>query len=240
MLDERSDYGVVGGAAIPPRWAVWAAYAVSLCVLPSVLWRAALLAGVFEGDAAPVGSTAEKVYIVALSVISMALALLTLGLVQSWGEVVPRWVPLLGGRRIPTLAAVIPAALGTFVLLAMAIFLALESTFHVVDQGPVLIGDEHAGEPPRGMAGLLEKVCYLPLLAWLPLLAAVTVAYHRRRAGRSAARDSGWGRAGSRPAAVGAAAAPAEVVGERGRAGARRVGRPVPMPSGSGSSRSGR
>lgn len=32
----------------PPRWAVWAAYAVPLCVLPSALWRLSL---VFTDDA---------------------------------------------------------------------------------------------------------------------------------------------------------------------------------------------
>lgn len=191
MLDERSDHDVVGGAAIRPRWAVWAAYAVPLCVLPSVLWRAALLAGVFEGDAAPVGSTAEKVYIVGLSAISMALALLTLGLVQSWGEVVPRWVPRFGGSRIPTLAVVTPAALGTLGLLALEAFLILESIFHFVDQGPVLIGNEEAAEPPGGMAGAFATVCYLPLQAWPLLLAAVTVAYYRRRTGGTPARRTG-------------------------------------------------
>ncbi|MCF2434810.1 hypothetical protein LV779_08895 [Streptomyces thinghirensis] len=35
---------------------------------------------------------------------SEALALLTLGLVRPWGEVVPRRVPLLGGRPVPVMA----------------------------------------------------------------------------------------------------------------------------------------
>jgi hypothetical protein len=28
-------------------------------------------------------------------------AILTLGLVQRWGEVFPRWIPFLGGKRVP-------------------------------------------------------------------------------------------------------------------------------------------
>ncbi|WP_157987501.1 hypothetical protein [Jiangella endophytica] len=35
---------------------------------------------------------------------------LTLGLVQRWGEVFPRWVPVLHGRRVPVGLAVVPAS----------------------------------------------------------------------------------------------------------------------------------
>ena len=38
-------------------------------------------------------------------------ALLTLGLVRPWGETFPRWIPILGGRRVPPRLAIIPAAL---------------------------------------------------------------------------------------------------------------------------------
>ncbi|TGA83192.1 hypothetical protein E2651_43560 [Streptomyces sp. MZ04] len=34
--------------------------------------------------------------------------------------------------------------------------------------------------------------CYLPLLAWAPLLIAVTVAYYRRRTGSGSAAASAW------------------------------------------------
>jgi hypothetical protein len=37
-------------------------------------------------------------------------ALLTLGLLQRWGEVFPRWMPLLGGRRVPPALATVPAS----------------------------------------------------------------------------------------------------------------------------------
>jgi hypothetical protein len=36
--------------------------------------------------------------------------LLTLGLIMRWGERFPRWVPLLGGRRVPVWLAVVPAS----------------------------------------------------------------------------------------------------------------------------------
>lgn len=37
--------------------------------------------------------------------------MLTLGLIQRWGEVFPRWMIGLRGRRVPPMLAVIPAAL---------------------------------------------------------------------------------------------------------------------------------
>jgi hypothetical protein len=43
-------------------------------------------------------------------------ALLTLGLVQRWGEVFPRWMAGLAGRRVPVGLAVVPAALAAVVL----------------------------------------------------------------------------------------------------------------------------
>src|SRR5690349_12524843 len=102
----------------PPRWAVWAAHAVPLAVLPSGLWRLALGVGIpvgFSGQmaedfAAPGWITP---YVIVLSLLAEAFALLTLGLVQPWGERLPPWLPVVGGRPVPLLGAVIPAALGS-------------------------------------------------------------------------------------------------------------------------------
>jgi hypothetical protein len=44
-------------------------------------------------------------------------ALLMLGLVQRWGEVFPRWMDGLAGRRVPIALAVIPAAIGSVLLI---------------------------------------------------------------------------------------------------------------------------
>jgi hypothetical protein len=45
-------------------------------------------------------------------------AVLMLGLVQRWGEVFPRWMVGLAGRRVPIALAVIPASLAAVVLIA--------------------------------------------------------------------------------------------------------------------------
>ncbi|MFC5747800.1 hypothetical protein [Actinomadura rugatobispora] len=170
-------------APSPPKRIVWAAYAVPLCVLPSALWRLALVAGLFDEDEVhPIGgSLAEQIYVPSLSVVSMVLALLTLGLVQPWGEALPRWIPLLGGRRVPPMAAVVPAVAGSICIFGLYAYLLLNNIFDWVDQGPVVIGGEQPIPPPSGLAGQLEVICYAPLLAWAPLLMVVTVDYHRRR-----------------------------------------------------------
>ena len=154
-----------------PRWAERAAHLVPLCVLPSGLWRIALVAGL-AGHPGRLKAW-EGPYILSLTVLSEGLALLTFGLVRPWGEVLPAWIPFLGGRRVPTMGAVIAASLGAFAVTAVWTFAAVNSP--------------NPASGPAGLRGLslwAVYVCYAPLLAWGPLLAAVTVAYHRRRTRR--------------------------------------------------------
>ncbi|WP_329280506.1 hypothetical protein [Streptomyces sp. NBC_00691] len=164
-----------------PRWAALAAHAVPLVTLPSGLWRLALVAGLPVTQDAGRGamSTGESVYVVSLSVVSELLAFLTLGLVRSWGEVFPRWMPFLGGRRVNPAAATGAALAGAAGLCAIAAWGAYAA---YAGLGP--------GIPATPAQDALLIVCYAPLLAWPVLLAAVAVAYRRRR------RDGGRGPAG--------------------------------------------
>ncbi|MFF5975136.1 hypothetical protein ACFY7C_26880 [Streptomyces sp. NPDC012769] len=157
-----------------PRWAAVAAHAVPLVVLPSGLWRLALVAGLPVTQDAGDGSLGlgESAYVVSLSVVSELLAFLTLGLVRSWGEVFPRRLPFLGGRRVNPAAATGAALAGVAALCAIAGW-----GFYAAHAG---LGP---GIPASPAQDALLLVCYAPLLAWPPLLAAVAVAYHRRRAG---------------------------------------------------------
>ncbi|QLE70861.1 hypothetical protein FGW37_03925 [Streptomyces rectiverticillatus] len=162
-----------------PRWAVLAAHAVPLVTLPSGLWRIALVAGL--PVAAPDGDMTVwgALYVLSLTAVSEALALLTLGLVRPWGEVVPRWIPLLGGRRVRPLAAVVPALLGATALAALAVWFVCAP----------YVNPEQAIWQGTAAQDALLAVCYVPLLAWPPLLTAVTIAYYRRRTGRRTARN---------------------------------------------------
>ncbi|MFJ3928179.1 hypothetical protein [Streptomyces sp. NPDC090022] len=158
----------------PPRWAVWAAHAVPLIVLPSTLWRLAMAAGV------PVGYSEEVLrtdyglpgtgYLIlpAISLAQEGAALLTLGLVRDWGLVAPRRLPFIGGRPVRTGAAVTAALLGALVLTAVTVSQLI--LWDTVDQG-------HLTGTHRTVMGWL----YAPLLLWGPLLALVTLSYAARR-----------------------------------------------------------
>jgi hypothetical protein len=163
--------------AAVPRWADGIARTVPLLVLPSGLWRIALGVGVpmgFSGELAELFHAPGWItpYVFTLSLLVEALALLTLGLVRPWGEVVPRWVPWVGGRVVPVRAAVAAGALG-----------AVAVTVVSVVSAAVWFGPDNMGDPdsPHGWQGALMTACYAPQLLWGPLLAVVTWAYLRRR-----------------------------------------------------------
>ncbi|WP_030233317.1 hypothetical protein [Streptomyces sp. NRRL S-350] len=170
------------GAPAPgvPRWAVRTAYAITLAVLPSCLWRiGGFVFGLPLLDHRPTPATPASFdggweYILTLSAVSEALAFLCFGLVARWGEVWPRRIPVLGGRPVPVLAAVVPAGLGSAVLMVFPYAMVMFSL------GLTIRGDR-GGIITHGWQTLVFWVSYLPLAAWGPLLAVLTVHYYRRR-----------------------------------------------------------
>lgn len=155
----------------PPRWAVWAAHLTTLVVLPSGLWRIALVlgypSGYREADFAQFETPSVKIWMLTLSVLCELLAFLTIGLVRPWGEVVPRWIPLIGGRPVHPLAATVPAAFGALALTVL--------------WGSVPGWWTHPHADVTDTGSLVVGILYQPLVLWGPLLAAVTVSYYRRR-----------------------------------------------------------
>ncbi|MFH9350492.1 hypothetical protein [Kitasatospora sp. NPDC017646] len=160
-----------------PRWAQLAAKAAALSTVPSGVWRIVFGFGVPLGFTGATAAAYEAhqpgwgtVYCVALSALTEALAFLTLGLVRPWGLVAPRWIPLIGGRRVQPLAAIVPALLGSAILTVVGM------------EGLFGRWAHNLAEPdaPHGVAGLVMTAAYLPLVAWGPLLGAVTVDYARR------------------------------------------------------------
>lgn len=171
-----------------PHWARVAACAVPLTVLPASLWRIAactfhlpIARGLGDAGDTPSGlpGVPIELYAVLLSVVSELVAFTAVGLVSTWGEVFPRWVPGLGGRRVPVPVAVLPAGLGAAVLTVLWTWVAVG----------VALGVQVDGSPRTGTTvvafddwqGVLAAVAYAPLLAWGPLLGAVTISYWRRR-----------------------------------------------------------
>ncbi|MFJ6612758.1 hypothetical protein ACIQPT_21055 [Streptomyces sp. NPDC091289] len=166
-------------AAAPhvPRYIRLAAHAAALTLVPSGLWRIAIAfgwdSGFTEESLGPENFPGTgSFYLIGLSLLAEALGLLTLGLVHRWGEELPYWVPVLGGRSIPVMAAVIPASLGA----VLVTFITVTGAFTWNDADNM-----GAAESPDGFHNWLMTACYLPLLAWGPLLAVVTAAYYRRR-----------------------------------------------------------
>ncbi|WP_328473513.1 hypothetical protein OHA21_12705 [Actinoplanes sp. NBC_00393] len=149
--------------ARPARWAVAAAYAVPLCVLPSALWRLTIDVSGLDW------------YMIFLSVLSMALALLTLGLVQPWGRRLPGW---LGGRPVPARAAARLAITGGVLLVVTCGYFFLNQAFDLVNQGWSPSGMQDPVVRPRPGWDIMRF--YVPLVLWGPLLIAVALDYRRR------------------------------------------------------------
>jgi hypothetical protein len=94
---------------------------------------------------------------------AVAASLLTLGLILPWGLTLPRWMPRVGGRPVPTAAAVVPGAIA-----AGALCVSAGSMFLLNTEGPV-------------DTMLLNLV--LPLWFWGPMLALAVWAYAAWRRG---------------------------------------------------------
>ncbi|MFF0628748.1 hypothetical protein [Streptomyces sp. NPDC004296] len=170
-----------------PRWAQLAAHAVPLVVLPSSIWRLLMTAGAAGVDHSTNpgyrSQLSDYLYVLLLSAVCEGLAL-ALGLVKPWGEAFPRWIPLLGGRRVPIKAAVIPATVGATLLVLLAAYFFLDPILFHIHFTPS-IGDKGTATSHLEVSGwsqVLFVACYLPLMAWPMLVGAVTHAYYRRRA----------------------------------------------------------
>ena len=162
-----------------PRSDVTLAHLVALSVLPAGVWRVVLGCGVtmgfnraaLEANEMPGWGTASVVF---LTVLTEGLALLTLALVRPWGEVVPRWVPRLRGRRIPRGVVVVPATIGGILLTLIWGF----AFAGLLGWNGSTVWDEISGTGWRS----LMIGCYVPALFWGPMLLWLTRAYARRRA----------------------------------------------------------
>ncbi|MFF0387549.1 hypothetical protein ACFYS8_02510 [Kitasatospora sp. NPDC004615] len=165
----------VGNTARPvPRWAVRSAQLIPLAVLPSCIWRLPFAFDFEMGQVYEVHKTWHWwviLYVFGLSVLSEGLAYLSFGLAAGWGEVVPAWIPLIGGRRVPPFAAIVPATLGGLGLVALWDPLPLA----FLDLGVPMV------EYSNGWWKALAATATMPLVLWGPLVLALTFAYYRRR-----------------------------------------------------------
>ena len=171
------------GWTAPESAARWGRWAVAVAVIVPVLYaltRWAWALGIPLGISEELLREGQEIGLwwagAGLATIAVGGALLTLGLVQEWGEVFPRWVPFLRGGRVPVLLAVVPASLVSVLVTAaglMFVRLTLTGQLAAVLGEGVLTADNWAALGPE----LLWPV-------WGVALGAATLAYYHRRCGR--------------------------------------------------------
>jgi hypothetical protein len=105
-------------------------------------------------------------------------AVLMLGLVQHWGEVFPRWMIGLAGRRVPSALAVVPASIVSVMLIVggITIWSGLASMVANLEAG--------GAEEIEIIGGIIFQVGPTLLFpVWGVALAVATLGYYYRRRG---------------------------------------------------------
>ncbi|WP_353510217.1 hypothetical protein [Intrasporangium sp.] len=150
------------------RWAVGVAVAAPLVYASTrVAWAFGIPLGVSDefldllGDAKYAG--------LGLGLFAIVGSMLTLGLVQRWGEAFWSWVPRVGGRPVPVSMAVVPA-----LFVAMAVISAGIGFAMIILGGEI---DALPGEP-------VDWAAWAPEVLWVPwgiALGVAALAYRVRR-----------------------------------------------------------
>jgi hypothetical protein len=160
-------------------WGKWATYvAVAVPVLYAVTrwaWALGIPLGISEEFLREGQATGLWWAGATLATIAVGGAILTLGLIQRWGEVFPRWIPLVAGKRVPVMLAVIPASLASVIVTQaglMFVRLTLFGTFRLGERS-LTLDENWAAIAPE----LLWPV-------WGAALGVATLAYYYRRRGR--------------------------------------------------------
>ncbi|QEV65230.1 hypothetical protein CP982_40285 [Streptomyces spectabilis] len=146
------------------------AHAIPLVVLPVGIWRLPFAFGSGMGGEPLPPAWYNAPYVFGLTILTELCALLSFGLVRRWGEVVPLWVPYLGGRHIPPTAAIIPATLGGLLFTGLGVHWLHEAITAGTAAWPYDAGWDVLAMVMSGLMNL-----------WGPLLLILTYAYYRRR-----------------------------------------------------------
>ncbi|MEH7383485.1 hypothetical protein V7138_23710 [Bacillus sp. JJ1533] len=163
------------------RWANWITIIAALAPLPYAVTRIAWALGIPLGVGGQFLEESVKVNPAATLTewvfggLCIGGGLLTIGLIQKWGEEIPRWVPFIRGKRVPIMMAVIPASIIAIALTTAGFiftigFFALKFGF-VPAEGIVL----------SEIGGTIG-----PMLTWVPwgvALGLATISYYYRRRG---------------------------------------------------------
>jgi hypothetical protein len=168
------DVAARGSPRGEPGWGRWVTYLAAVLPLPYAATRLAWAVGIPLGvsDAFLRESEASGAMVAELSLAGMAIvgSVLTLGLVQRWGEVFPDWLPGLGGKRVPPVLAIVPASIAAILLTIDG--LAIWRIW--LTGGPSLLED--------GWGTVTPALVFMP---WGIALGLATYAYYERRRGEA-------------------------------------------------------
>jgi hypothetical protein len=120
----------------------------------------------FGGELAG-GDGSTRLWGLTLSLGAWLGVVLTIGLIRPWGEVFPRWFPVIGGHRVPVAAAAVPG----FTVAALLCFAAVP----MILSGGIL-----------GPSGMLVYALFFPCWFWGPMLALAVWGYVGHRGRQSA------------------------------------------------------
>jgi hypothetical protein len=188
--DAARGWTTLAAAAVWGRWAVTVAVIVPVgYALTRWAWALDIPLGVSRAGLHKEAVESPGIWLAGAMLATMAAggALLTIGLLRPWGEVYPRWIPYLRGKRVRPRTAIIPASIvALLVTSAGLMFLRW-----------LALGRIHLAADTWG---LFVPEFFWP--AWGGALGAATLAYHLRR--RGACRYCGRGNATTRPSVAGA------------------------------------
>lgn len=169
--------------AAAARWGRWAVYVAVIVPVIYAVTRWAWALGVPLGISEAFLRQGQEMGLwwagAALATIAVGGAVLTLGLVQRWGEVFPQWIPLMHGRRVPIWLAVVPASLVSILVTTaglMFVRMTLSGTL-----GEVFGNGQELVFAAENWAALAPELLW-PL--WGIALGAAALAYYYRRRGR--------------------------------------------------------
>jgi hypothetical protein len=170
------------------RWGRWATYAAmvipALYSLTRLAWAAGVPLGITQEFLEKGQETGLWQIGASLGILGLVGALLTWGLIRPWGEIFPRWLPFIGGRRVPPALAIVPASIVSVLVTSaglMYVRLVLSGRLGITEVLDLDLGENWATIAPELLWPL-----------WGIALAAATYAYYLRR--RGTCRRCGRGR----------------------------------------------
>ncbi|GAA2757703.1 hypothetical protein [Actinopolymorpha rutila] len=163
------------GVLQAPRWLrAWAGAGCALPLLgwtlPHTLWLLGVPFGIPAEMLAKVREDISPAMGIALCAVPALGGLLTLGLAGRWGQEFPRWLPLLAGRRVPRLLALVPAGVASVALTSYGLIGVSMIATALVDGQTTWAGLAAA------WAVTGTEVLFL---AWGVALGVATLGYHR-------------------------------------------------------------